>query len=1792
MMKKFFLSLLAFSIFWAQLPLTAFSATDLPSMTTAFIDGEAVADDRGSLAENALENLDSRLSEAQFEALSQLSLERLNRGLIGFDGDYALPSDTTAVSVIVVFESSPVGVQILEASLEGESLSESEAEAVIDFEHDLFRQELSHLFGNQRARHLAYQIQWEYRVALNGVSMTLPANLVAEVANFTSVRAIYPNVMVYLDPVDVVQLEEVLRNPEGMAPGRATMRADELHALGYRGEGIVVAVLDTGIDYYHPAFEGAFLTLAEAQQLNPQITEADTIHGYFFGRNFIDDVALFPNLQNPQDAPRANDPMETTYEFWRGSGLPRTNPDGSGRFDTAHGTHVAGTIVGRDTGVDVAILGVAPEARMFAYRVLGPRGGGPNAGIVAAMEQAVLDGADIVNMSLGGPNNTPAAWPTTTAVNNLKLANPYLTFVISAGNWGEGLYTMASPGTATKAITVSNIAESGNTHVVMVHNGLEYDLSFGATPGNWLSFDEERGLSFTTSSRAVADEAGAYRIFALPRTNEINGTINEAPGVGTASDFEQLVAHYGSDALAGAFVLIRRGYPFVAVAESAEALGLAGVIVVNNTDENDVSNVPMMPLPYVFMALNDGLELYRSIVATGNLESITFTDLTYIPMRLNLSSSRGPVFQSFEIKPDLGANGTNVFSAVPPWWQVDGGTDHELAYAHKSGTSMSAPHVAGAVALMMEYSRERSGQWTAAEIKVRLMNTSMPFETGFYSVFEKGTGYVDVVAAVTTDVLVSVLYDRVAVEAGTPFSEQPFQLTRTGSFSFGGYNVAVADVPLSRSLTAVITNERDTAQTFALSYSFNYGPNFTENPRYVEFALSHSTLTVPANGEASFTAQLEIPAEAPLGSYEGHVYVRNTDTDELVARLPFAGVRDWLPPAVTEIALYRPVISTSPEALNTLANELGVIFTANGGFGFNSWLMNRADGLDVYNWESPEFADSMLGFAGSRTVWEVGMSLGQPYRGIVFEGYYAPEGQDTWMPFAAPEGDYYLVLEIFRQTTDEGGWIWEQNILLPFAIDNTPPTLNIHDLEAIEVEGQLTYVFTAESLDPIYVSGNVHDAWLGTASEQGVSFDIWREESGAAQNFNAVWVNIGSLSSFRVDVDADGYFEIPLGNIHTALPLEITVTAIDNFSVVPEFDAILGTQSLYSWTNNSDHFFRRETGGLVFAPTSLHPNLRLANLWGFYPNPLFDYHVWTGLNATEFTFVVDGDFEFEPLDPNRPMLTFEYTGQSSTFTELSDLDDYFWPITSLTIDFGRVFEEFGAIEDDRLLVIRWLHESSDGVAWQQPLWTLRNLGINPYDPSTHIYTREFSSYFHPLNRMAENNREGMSNARWFDGDWRVEVMLGLNHLGDSETIPVVIDLLDEGGIAFDEADFPTEVVYIEPGEQVEFTFDFEPLVENYDNMAFMWWREGQPNANFLFAMGSNIFFADELEGYAVTLAYPENPNTPHILQTWGSYRLYAWVQVDGQWQFADTSPSIEFNSTLSQEDDGPDSDFEYFLQLVELITDILTLELDELEYSRRSWEAFEMALFTAFGFLEDFFELPENQRPTAQETYSYLRYRLDNLELWVIPVVRILELVLEIEMAELEESHYTSESWSNFQNALDTAWMFLIPLLGDGFLPWSEQLEVIEIPDFEALVDLDGLDERDGDVVYDYLRYRFEGLELVEEEEEPVSTPEYPEWNHTAIFNTGDRVLHHGRVFEAQWWTQNEQPGSSPWGAWMEIGSQILFDSEYVPTWTDSNVFDTGDIVYFDGYFFRAQWWTRNQSPRTQWGPWQVIRAR
>jgi hypothetical protein len=98
----------------------------------------------------------------------------------------------------------------------------------------------------------------------------------------------------------------------------------------------------------------------------------------------------------------------------------------------------------------------------------------------------------------------------------------------------------------------------------------------------------------------------------------------------------------------------------------------------------------------------------------------------------------------------------------------------------------------------------------------------------------------------------------------------------------------------------------------------------------------------------------------------------------------------------------------------------------------------------------------------------------------------------------------------------------------------------------------------------------------------------------------------------------------------------------------------------------------------------------------------------------------------------------------------------------------------------------------------------------------------------------------------------------------------------------------------------------------------------------------------------------------------------------------------------------------------------------------------------------------------------------------------------------------------------------------------------------------------------------------------PPVTPTYPAWSASKVYNTGDMVSYQGSTWQALWWTQNQKPGD-PYGPWQQMSAA----PDGTAMWTPSRIFTTGEVVVYQGKKYVAKWWTRNQAPGDPYGPWK-----
>jgi len=514
-----------------------------------------------------------------------------------------------------------------------------------------------------------------YRDLWNGVTVRATAGEVSKLRSLPGVQAVYPVVRISLQQAE---------DPPGAVADLVTAikmtGADIAQSeLGLSGRGVKVAVIDTGIDYNHPDLGGCFGRGCRVEK----------------GFDFVGDDFN-------------SDPADPAYN-------PVPVPDNDPDDCNGHGTHVSGIV-----GANGVVKGVAPNVKFRAYRVFGCEGSTTSDIMLAAMERARTDGADVVNMSIGSALQWPQ-YPTAKAADNLVKHG--VVVVASIGNEAAlGLYGAAAPGVGKSVI---GVASFDNSHANLVAFTLSPD---GAKVGY-----------IAATGAPAAPVTGS---FPMART-------------GTTASTADGCAVLPAGSLAGSVALIRRGTcSFYQKAFNAQTAGAAGVVLYNNAPgfiSPTVAGTPPITVPVVSITAASGA-LIDGRIAGGGV-TMTWTSLvTSEPQPtgglISSFSSYGlPPDLSF--KPDLGAPGGTIRSTLP---LEQGG------YGNLSGTSMASPHVAGAVALLLEARPDASPQ----EIEQRLQNSARPALWGgnpglgfLDNVHRQGAGMLRIDDAVEADAIIS-----------------------------------------------------------------------------------------------------------------------------------------------------------------------------------------------------------------------------------------------------------------------------------------------------------------------------------------------------------------------------------------------------------------------------------------------------------------------------------------------------------------------------------------------------------------------------------------------------------------------------------------------------------------------------------------------------------------------------------------------------------------------------------------------------------------------------------------------------------------------------------------------------------------------------------------------------------------------------------------------------------------------------------------------------------------------------
>lgn len=536
------------------------------------------------------------------------------------------------------------------------------------------------------------------------------------------------------------------------------------------------------------------------------------------------------------------------------NGNPIPQPDPIADDCGGHGSHVAGIVGGNDPAT--GFKGVAPEVSFGSYRVFGCEGSTTGDIMLQAMERAAQDGMDVVNMSIGSSYQW-AEYPTAKAADRLVKRGVVVT--VSAGNSGaNGQFATGAPSLAEKVISVAAV---DNAEISLKSFNLTVD-------------GQTRSVGYMAGTPAGEPEVGKVLpvVVADPITAcNVNGGNPFAAGQFT-----------------GKAVLIQRGTcTFVEKAKNVAAAGASAILMFNNLPGYISPGLgdANLKIPFASFLKEEG-EAIRADVQAGKAVTVSFNageqrfkNPTGGSITSFSSYGMGP---DLELKPELAAPGGNIYSAVPT---DPSNTGYDPSgYGIKSGTSMAAPHVAGAAALLLQAHPD----WTPEDVKTRMMNTASTrlfFKDGrpvpgtpIYTQLQ-GAGMLDIPAAYASTVFAAPAKLSLGESDGMP----------------------------SRSKVVVLTNRGDKPQTFTVQHlpalsvaGTTYSPKpstgratMTVNGQSADLDSAGQggvQVTVPAGGQTelnvTITAPSDLDSKSDYAQYGGYLVAKGTS--ETVS-VPYGG---------------------------------------------------------------------------------------------------------------------------------------------------------------------------------------------------------------------------------------------------------------------------------------------------------------------------------------------------------------------------------------------------------------------------------------------------------------------------------------------------------------------------------------------------------------------------------------------------------------------------------------------------------------------------------------------------------------------------------------------------------------------------------------------------------------------------------------------------------------------------------------------------------------------------------------
>ena len=681
--------------------------------------------------------------------------------------------------------------------------------------------------GTQRAEALraaglsSSDVVTTYETALNGFAVEMNAAEAIHMRKAPGVLQVWEDEIRH---ADTVQTPDYL----GLS-GDNGVWANQFGGVENAGEGVVVGVIDTGIDPNNPSFSGENMPAAPADW-NGDCAEAGTD---WFGAFECNNKIIGAR--------------------WYGEEFGNTViPDefASARDYNGHGSHTAGTSAGNHdvpltiNGAELGLAsGMAPAAHIAAYKALwmtaDGNGSGTTAGLVAAIDDAVEDGVDVINYSISGSST------------NIMGADE-VAFLFAAD---AGIFVSTSAGNSGDTVGVSSVAHNAPWTMTVAASTHNRGAENSVTLGDGATYD---GVGYGGPVDAPLVYAG------------------DIPATGVAASEAELCATGAVDdaAAAGNIVVCLRGaYALVDKGSEVANSGGVGMVMINDPAGAAGQNAIIYDVPATHLTAADGqlVKAYAQTAADPTATiSATANTVVNAPEMASFSSY-GPALAGGGdlLKPDITAPGVDVAAA----YHADHTDPGTPTFSQISGTSMSAPHIAGLAALM----KQEFPEWSPAAIKSAMMTTARDVDDAGDPIERLGT--------------VATPLNYGAGEVQPAPSYNPGLVYDAGWDEWLGYacaigqyggctgevpaasdlnypSISVGSLPGEQTVTRTVTDVTGEGGTYTFDIDAPEGTTVTVSPE---------TLTVPANGTASYAVTITATTAEPEAWTFGQLRLINGD---------------------------------------------------------------------------------------------------------------------------------------------------------------------------------------------------------------------------------------------------------------------------------------------------------------------------------------------------------------------------------------------------------------------------------------------------------------------------------------------------------------------------------------------------------------------------------------------------------------------------------------------------------------------------------------------------------------------------------------------------------------------------------------------------------------------------------------------------------------------------------------------------------------------------------------------------